>query len=104
MGLFNRKHQDGRHEEDTSRPARESDPREEVRNREESPRWEDSELPTESLKTGDEAPRFEDEEDLRAPEPIVAERTAQPEADPIAAELEELDAEVGAPEEPAPVP
>ncbi len=81
MGLFNRKHPDGRHDGDDPRPAREEDPREEVREIErEEPRVE-VDRPTEPMDVEEPAPA------PRAPEP-----------DPIAAELRDLDASVRRPE------
>jgi chromosome partitioning protein len=80
MGLFNRKHQDGRQEEEHSVPAREEDHREEV------------------PESGEEAPRAEHVERAERPtEPLEAAVPAPaPEPDPIAAELRDLDASVGA--------
>jgi chromosome partitioning protein len=96
MGLFNRKHQDGRHEEDNSRPAQEEDRREEVREIEGTPMRDEVEQPTEPLAaTEPDAVRERTE-----PEPArEAERAPAPEPDPIAAELRDLDATVSAPKE-----
>jgi chromosome partitioning protein len=91
MGLFNRKHQDGRPEEISSPQAQGNDLHEGVSGREEGSRWEDSELPTQPHRSVEEGePGFEGEDHTRPPEPV--------ETDPIAAELRELDAEVKAPE------
>ena len=86
MGLFNRKQQQERQREDDSpRDARIEDiDREEVvvDSREESER------PTEPMSTHRETVSVEDDES-RPPEPVV--RVPEPAADPIAAELRELD-------------
>ena len=106
MGLFNKRHQDGRREEGSSDQAREYDLDEGVSRREAAARWEDSELPTQPHRSVDEGePGFEGEDDLLPPDPVEAEPRvaasassgAEREVDPIAAELRELDAEVSAP-------
>lgn len=95
MGLFNRKQQEGRRED---RDAREDDLAEEVAPAGDGARREESELPTEPMST----PRAvvavdEDEDEDRPPEPIVRAVALEP-ADPIEAELQQLDAATSEPE------
>ena len=103
MGLFNRKHQEGRDEGETSADARKHDLDGGSSMDDRSARWDASELPTEPLKTRREAVDVElDEDESRPPEPVVRAMSSEDGADPIEDELRELEPAAVPKLEPAP--